>query len=378
MSALKDIKIHWLTTGSEIFSEMLKAIDAARKSVRLETFIYSADSVGERFRDALIRACQRGVQVCVLVDAIGSYRLPGNFLDPIKTTGGEVRFFNPVSLERFAVRNHRKLLVCDEQTGFVGGFNISADHEGDGIARGWRDVGVKLEGKLAGQLAETFDEMFALAEFRHKRFMRFRKFVAKKILGAPQARLLLSGPGRGTSPIKRALKKDLQHARSVRIMVAYFLPSWRLRRALTQVARRGGRVQLILPGKSDVLVSQLAGQSLYRRLLRAGVEIYEYQPQILHAKLIVIDDAVYVGSANMDVRSLRINYELMLRLHDAKLAAQADEIFERNLKNCKRIEPAAWQKARSLWRRLKQRWSYFLLARIDPYVTLRQLKMLRD
>jgi cardiolipin synthase A/B len=106
--------------------------------------------------------------------------------------------------------------------------------------------------------------------------------------------LLLSGPGRGGSPFKRALRRDLARAKSVQIIVAYFLPYWSIRRDLTRIARRGGSVQLILPGKCDVLVSQLAGQSLYRRFLKAGVQIYEYQPQVLHAKLIIADNIVYV------------------------------------------------------------------------------------
>ena len=123
----------------------------------------------------------------------------------------------------------------------------------------------------------------------------------------------MSHPGRGASPFQTALYQDLAVAREVRIVSAYFLPTRRLRRDLLRVARRGGRVQLILAGKSDVLVSQLAARSLYRRLLKAGVEIYEYQPQILHAKLILSDGVIYVGSSNLDIRSLNLNYELMLR-----------------------------------------------------------------
>ena len=110
-------------------------------------------------------------------------------------------------------------------------------------------------------------------------------------------------------------------------MVAYFLPPRRLRRALTRAVRNGGRVESILAGQSDAPLSMLAAQSLYRRFLRGGVEIFEYQPQILHAKLIVVDDVVYVGSSNLDTRSLQINYELMLRLEDRELAAQARDIF---------------------------------------------------
>jgi cardiolipin synthase len=112
----------------------------------------------------------------------------------------------------------------------------------------------------------------------------------------------------------------------------------------------------------------LAGQSLYRRLLKAGVEVFEYQPQILHAKLIIIDDVVYVGSANLDPRSLNINHELMVRLENPELAGKAREAFAANLKHCRQITLEAWSKSRTFWRRLKQRWAYFLLVRIDPYI----------
>ncbi len=190
--------------------------------------------------------------------------------------------------------------------------------------------------------------------------------------------LLLSGPGRGSSPIKRALRRDLAGARNVQIIIAYFLPTWRIRRALTRVVWRGGRVQLVLAGKSDVLVSQLAGQSLYRRFLKAGVEIFEYQPQILHTKLIIIDDVIYLGSANLDQRSLNINYELMIRFESRQMAEQARAVFANTLQHCQPITFEQWRKSRSLWRRLKQRWAYFLLVRIDPYIAKRQWKGLPD
>lgn len=357
---------------------MLSAIDAAQRSIRLETYTYLADPIGERFREALVRAQQRGARVRVLIDAVGSHSLPANYFEALTTIGGEVRWFNPITLKRFGIRNHRKLLVCDEQVAFVGGFNIASEYDGDGVTHGWCDIGIQIERSLTAQLAASFNEMFALADFRYKRFMRLRRFTAKKIVAAANELLLLSGPGRGPSPIHRALRRDLARARTVQVMMAYFLPTWRLRRALMRVARRGGKVQLILAGKSDVFLSQLAGRSLYRRLLRAGIEIYEYQPQILHAKLIIINGAVYVGSANLDPRSLYINYELMLRFQDKKITAGAQAVFAKNLKLCERIEQTAWRKSRTVWRRLKQRWAYFLLARVDPYVALRQLRTLRD
>jgi cardiolipin synthase len=144
------------------------------------------------------------------------------------------------------------------------------------------------------------------------------------------------------------------------------------------VARSGGRVQLILAGKSDVVLSQLAARSLYRRLLRAGIEIYEYQPQILHAKLIIIDDIVYAGSANLDHRSLNINYELMIRFKGSDMAQRAKQVFERNLQHSKQITREEWRKSRNLWARLKQRWAYFFLVRIDPYIAQRQWRALPD
>jgi len=148
----------------------------------------------------------------------------------------------------------------------------------------------------------------------------------------------------------------------------YFLPTWRLRRDLARVVRGGGRVQLLLPGKSDVFLSQLAGRSLYRRLFKAGIEISEYQPQILHAKLILINDVVYAGSSNLDTRSLRINYELMLRITNSVVVNEAAGIFADCVRLSRKIEPDAWNRARTWWQRFKESWAYFLLIRIDPLI----------
>jgi cardiolipin synthase len=357
---------------------MLAAIDAAKESVCLEVYVYQDSPVGVRFRDALVRACERGVSVRVLVDAVGSYFLPGKFWDSLRSAGGEMRQFNPVTLKRLIIRNHRKLLVCDGRVAFVGGFNIATEYEGDGIKSGWCDVGLKIEGALVAQLETSFDEMFGRAEFRHKRFMPLRKSHAKKVVALPKEQLLFSGPGRGRNPFKRALHGDLKRAKSVQMIIAYFLPTWRLRRELMRVARCGGKVQLILAGKSDVLLSMLAAQGLYRRFLKGNIEIYEYQPQILHAKLIVVDDIVYLGSANLDTRSLRINYELMIRFENKTIAKEAREIFSKNLKHCHRVTAEEWRKSRSFWRKLKQRWAYFLLNHLDPYLARRQWRDLPE
>jgi cardiolipin synthase len=378
MSLPRLIHWQWLRHGNEAFPAMLGAIDAARSSVRLETYIFADDSVGREFLAALMRAQNRGVQVQVLVDGMGSMSLPGNFFSGLVALGGAARIFNPLALKRAAIRNHRKLLVCDEQIAFIGGFNIAQEYRGDGIESGWRDVGLRLEGEITRELVQSFDEMFALADFRHKRLARLWQAKLKRAVNLGTEQLLLGGPGRGVNPIRRALHADLKHAQRVQIIEAYFLPTWRIRRSLMRIARRQGAVELILAGKSDVALSQLAGRSLYRRLMKSGIIIREYQPQILHAKLLVLDDTVYVGSANLDPRSLSINYELMVRFAHPQMATEAREIFGNVQAHSQQIDLAEWRRARSFWTRLKERLAYFILVRVDPEVARQQWKSLPD
>jgi cardiolipin synthase len=356
----------WLHHGAEAFPALLATIDSAQKTIRFETYIYAGDDLGKRFREVLVKARLRGVRVQVLIDAFGSQGLPAGFWQPLLAAGGEVRWFNPVLRKRLGYRDHRKMLVGDESVAIVGGFNIARQYDGDGVKSGWYDLGLEIISPLAVQLAAAFDEMFARAAVGLERSPRLPPASARRNIITDEADLLLSGPGRGRNPFKRALRRDLARARKVQIIAAYFLPTRRIRRDLMRVVKRGGRVQLILAGKSDVLLSQLAGRSLYRRLLKAGVEIYEYQPQILHAKLILIDEIVYAGSANLDPRSLYINYELMLRFKNPQLVAGARQIFDQNLEVSLRVGLEGWRNSRTWWRRLKQRWAYFLVARLDP------------
>ena len=379
MAAL-GLPVQWLRTGREIFPAMLAAIHAARESVRLETYICTSGHLGRQFRAALIAAARRGVRVSLLVDALGCWPLPDAFFEPLQAAGGHFRRFNPLHLWRFGVRDHRKLLVCDDTTAFIGGFNLADEYDGDGVNSGWCDLGLRVDSReVIRELTSSFDELFALASFRHKPLLRLRAFKRRR-----KSRVLSAGaslwnrPGPAASPLHSALHHDLIQARDVRIMTAYFLPTRKLRRDLLRVVRRGGRVQLILAGKSDVLVAQLAGRSLYRRLLAAGVEIYEYQPQILHAKLVIADQAVYAGSANFDVRSLKLNYELMLRWEEPAGAGAARAIFDDTLKHCRKIDLAHWRAGQTFWPRWQQHWAHFLLARLDVFCALHQFQTLEN
>ena len=356
---------------------MLGDIDAAKGTVRFESYIFAASPVGERFLAGLVRASQRGVQVRVLIDAFGSLYLPDAFWNPLREAGGEFRWFNPLTFAHFGFRNHRKLLVVDHQAAIVGGFNIAPEYEGDGVERGWRDLGLRVTGPLAKELAQSFDAMFGLADVRHDFFSRLRRPRVPRRVTTHQGMLLQSGPGRGEVSFRNLLRRDLSHGHAARILSAYFLPTWRIRRELLHMARKRGGVQLVLAAKSDVALARLACQRLYQGMLKAGIQIYEYQPQVLHAKLVIIDDLVYVGSANLDVRSLRINYELMLRLRGQELVEGGASIFAETLAHSQRIDPVSWRSSRTFWRKLKEHWAFLILGRLDPFLIRRQLRKLR-
>ena len=373
---MADCTFHWLRTGDEAFAEMLRDIDAAQHSVRLETYIFAPGALAEKFRSALLRARQRGVDVRVLIDALGSYNLSNSFWTPLERAGGLFRWFNPLHYKRISFRDHRKLLVCDDHVALIGGLNIAPEYEGDGVTTGWRDLGLRLFGNLARELAAAFDDLFTRADFQHPLFTRFRRSQSRRAIPVQGGKLLLSGPGRGRNAIEQALLADLARVRHIRIIAAYFLPTGRLRRAIARAVRRGGTAQLILPAKSDVPMSRLASRSLYERFFRAGVEIYEYQPQILHTKLVLVDNVCYAGSANLDARSLRINYELMVRLDHSKLVDGAREIFKDHLSHSHKIDRRSWRASRGFWAKLKERWACFILSRLDLMLMRRQLPML--
>lgn len=345
----------------------LEAIAAARVSVCLEVFTFSDSEIGGRFREALAAAAGRGVRVRLILDAVGSFGLRGDYFADLMLAGGEMRWFNQLRFASFSFRDHRKLLVIDDALAFVGGCNIAREYFGDGITVGWRDGGISVRGPVVPLLGAEFGHQWERA---HAQRWTFSPGGARRAAAADrdaEVEALFIKPGFGSSPLREAFRHDLATASDVAITSAYFLPTRRIRRQLAQAVARGARVRLLLAGKSDVRMMQLASRSLYRRLLRKGIEIWEYQPQVLHAKLIVIDDAVYVGSSNLDPRSLRINFEIMLRIKDAAVVAVARDQFEADLaRHSAPITGDALRAGRSWWRSLCQRLAYWLFARLDP------------
>lgn len=364
--------LQWLPTGAAALDAMLQHIEQARHSIALEFYICKPGAVAARFRAALIAACLRGVRVQLLFDAFGSDGVAGGYWREFERRGGQLRWFNPIRLLRLSFRNHRKLLLTDGATAIVGGLNLADEYDGDGITGGWRDFALALRGPAVDALADSFGRMWALAGFGTTDLRAFVRTRPPSNRDPSRPALLLAGPGCRTVDLRRQLYADLRTASRVTVHAAYLLPSRKLFRLLADVALRG-EVRILIPANSDVPVAQLATGHALRRLRGTAIQCFEYVPQMMHGKLLVIDDLVYIGSANLDVRSRLINYELMLRLPAPALAAQARELFEADLQHSRpsRISRPNW------WLWLRQRAAYWLLAQVDPYIASRKLRMLQ-
>ena len=375
-SRLSQESTEWLSTGAIAYQRMLALIAQARVSVRCETYIWRADAVGERFRTALTAAARRGIRVRVLIDGVGSADLPNGYWQELERAGGKVRVFNPISLRHFALRNHRKLLLIDDQIAIVGGFNIAQEYDGDGVTHGWRDLGLALHDPAAiRQLAESFDSLFRDHRLRHWLLRHVRRASLRwPLFYAQPGPVLFSGPRLVANQFSRQLLRTLRTAQHVRIVSAYFIPGFRLRLALRRVARRGGTVELLLAGQTDVPLAQLAARTLYGSLLKAGVRIWEYQPQVLHTKLAIVDDTVFAGTSNLDARSLGINYELMVHFQDPRLAEEAHAAFSADLVHSREITSTEWHCTQTWLTRLRGTWARLLLTKIDPWLARRQMR----
>ncbi|PZU11722.1 phosphatidylserine/phosphatidylglycerophosphate/cardiolipin synthase family protein [Sphingomonas sp.] len=357
-----------LIGGSERLEALIALIDGAQRSLRLLYYIYCDDAAGRRVRAAMLAALGRGVRVRLIVDGFGS-SVPDDFFDGVAGAGADVCRFLPRLGRRYLLRNHQKLALADEARVIIGGFNIQDDYFED--VTGWRDLGLWVEGPAAKRLTGYFD---ALAEWTHQPRPRLRDLRAA--LGrwsehrGGNVRWLLGGPTRRLSPWAQTVKREIKHARRLDIISAYFAPHPLMMRRIERVAERGGTTRVITPSRSDHAVAVAAARHLFRRMLKRGVHVFEYQPQRLHTKLYVIDEVVHIGSANFDMRSLFLNLELMLRISDPAFAAHMRRYFEGEVADSNRITPALVARA-GLLDRLRWGIAYFVMAVLDANVTRR-------
>jgi cardiolipin synthase len=359
--------VRLLNSGAEAFPAMFEAIDRAQSSVALEMYVFADDETGREFRAHLLRAAGRGVRVLVLVDAWGSWELHDSFWDGLRVAGGLVRWFHPILRGLLPFRNHRKLLLIDDHTAYIGGMNIADEYyRGAGGLPAWRDNILEISGADVNWLRRSFKKMWASAESPFRRiFRRLRRERDGSDIAPGMVRFLESGPEDPVRPVRRAYRQMIKSAaKSIDLAMGYFYPHGRMIRTLKRAVKRGVRVRLLFPQKTDVPIARWAARGLYGRLLRDGIEVWEYAPTMMHAKLAITDDTVIAGSANLDVRSGRINYELVAVVTDPTLATRARADFEEDLRQASRIVYEEWKK-RPLMQKLKERFSYCVLARAD-------------
>ena len=341
-------RVALLKDGDQAFPAMLAAIEAARGTICLETYILKDDQLGMRFLFALMERARAGVEVLLMFDHWGS-EISDETLDAVRNAGVKVhvfrpwRFLGPMSLvfSKVRRRNHRKSLIVDGEVGFTGGLNISNDYAAaiDGGA-GWRDTHVRITGPDAQSLERLF-----LTTWKQNKGAKFdvRKFARPQFAGCVNLRVVGNDFALDRKGIRRAYEDAFARANE-RICVtnAYFLPPAKLVRGLVAAARRGVKVKVILAATTDVKLVLYAARGLYPRLLKNGVEVYEWAAgRVLHAKTAVVDGTwATVGSSNLDPMSLRQNLEVNAIVTDPSFGAALEKMFNEDLAQCERITMA--------------------------------------
>jgi cardiolipin synthase len=353
-----------LPDGPGRLAALIALIEGARESLRVLYYIWADDETGRQVRDALVAAAARGVSVSLLVDGFGSSQAKEGFFKPLVDAKARFCRFVPRWGRRYLLRNHQKLALADGRKAIVGGFNISNDYFGMIAEGAWRDLGLEVDGPNVEFLVRYYDALFAWAEMPDASIRRLRRTLFQSSVREGPFQWLFGGPTRRLSPWARSVKSDLMKATRVDIISAYFAPSLSMMRRLFGLAERG-IVRIVTPAKLDHQWAVGAARFFYWRLLKRGVEIFEYQPTKLHSKLIVIDDVVHIGSANFDLRSLYLNLEMMLRVDDPGFAAMMRRFVEGEIANSRRITPEAHRASMTWWNRLKWAFGYFLVATAD-------------
>jgi cardiolipin synthase len=343
-------RVALLRDGPATFDAMLALIESARSSVSLESFIFRADDVGDRFATPLAAAVNRGVAVRILLDWIGVRGTRRKFLRELRAAGIEVVLFNRPGFHRwlgFVPRDHRKLLVVDGEVGITGGVGIGREWTTgvDKIRRSrWRDTAVRIDGPAANDMQEAFDRMWRRAVGNERRGSH--RFLHRPARGAhldPDTdERALVGIIEG-EPLRQRVSRALQiqaisARRSIWIATAYFTPSPSEVEALNGAASDGVDVRILLPGRNDHPWVSLLAKRYYRRLLTNGVRIWEWRGEMMHAKTSVVDGRwVRVGSTDFNPLGVTVNYELDAVIEDAALGEEAERMFLADLEGSREI-----------------------------------------
>jgi cardiolipin synthase len=358
-----------LPEGPERLDALIALIEGAKHDLRILYYIYAADVSGRRVNAALAAAARRGVRVALIVDGFGSDATPDTFFDPLTEAGVDKCVFSAKFGRRYLLRNHQKLALADADTNpriIIGGFNVEDDYFGTIADQAWRDLGLSIEGPAAARMAGYFDALKTAVERPKLRIRPINRELGRFSETEGRLRWLIGGPTRRLSPWAKTLRTDLATGRCIDMIAAYFTPSPMLLRRIEKSGKTGQRVRIMTAAKSDNNATIAAARFSYAGLLKRGVRMFEYQATKLHTKLYVVDDAVHVGSANFDMRSLFINLELMLRIDDAAFAAHVRDYVDGELANAREITWDGYRATTSWWQRVKQFGAYLVLAVVDP------------
>jgi cardiolipin synthase len=344
-SAATTAQLLW--KGNESFEKIFNAVKEAKLFICLQFYIFRNDDTGIQLSELLQQKRREGIHVYILYDHFGSFGTPRSFWRDMRKAGIQVRASHPFKWTapfRYVYRDHRKLVVIDSEKAFTGGLNIANEYSGFHFkTRGkvWRDTGILLEGPIVNKLFKSFKKSWYAwggekIDFQENNF-------EEHVRGIPAMPVFVDS-SKKRRRMRRLIYYSINHAKQyISLTTAYFTPSRRMVEALEAAIQRGVKVRLLVPGKSDVPAASYAGRAFFSKLLTAGVEIYTYLGNILHAKTYVFDECwSIIGSTNLDFQSLRYNDEGNVGILDAGFASQMMEIFEEDLKQSSKIERKEW------------------------------------
>jgi cardiolipin synthase A/B len=348
-------RVDVLRNGDEIFPAMLAAIKKAQQSITFAQYVFEQGAISEQIANALAERCRAGVGVNMLLDAAGSLKFPDGYTRLLKTSGCHLEWFHPLrpwQIRRYNHRSHRRILVVDGRIGFTGGFGISEKWTGNGRVEGnWRDTHVRVEGPAVGYLQSAFAQDWRATTGLVLSGPAY--FPQLWQLGTVYAQVVASTPAAGSYDAYMLFLLSIESARhTIFITNPYFVPDAQMEQALLAAVRRGVRVVVLIPGAIDHPLVREAGRRRFGPLLAAGIEIYEYQAALLHAKTMVIDGVfATLGSTNFDNRSFALNEEVNLTVYDRAVGQQMQRIFAEDLAHARPVTYEAW-KHRGLMSRL--------------------------
>lgn len=341
---LKGNKVTVFENGDEIFPALLGAIRSAKQTICFENFLWHEGEISDAFAEALAERAAAGVKVHFLQDAFGCDHLHGRAMNLLRRSKVELEIFRFLKLT-INYRTHRKLLVIDGRTGYIGGTGIADEWKGDGQTRGyWRDSHYKLEGPAVAQMQQAFMDNWL--QTRIVLLHGDEYFPALEKAGEDMCQVFKSSAGEGSDSARLMLLISIAAARkSIRIGNAYFIPDALCLQTLIDACERGVQVEIITPGfDTDAQLVRAVGKTRWRKLLEAGARFYEYQPGRFHCKYLLVDDVwASVGSANLDNRSLSLNEEANLNVLDEKFVKAHTQVFEQDKSRSREITLDDWR-----------------------------------